>query len=152
MYYDPAAEGWTNYRYEAKVNLSRGEIAGLWFRGKVEQPDPSPEPKHDEGYYFMMSPTSGGWVRLGAVSHNAPFYPYYFDNVREIDARAWEIHRGLWYTLAVEVRGTEIKCYVNGFLAFTANDSTYSSGTIGMKTYRVDAAVWDDILVTALAP
>jgi uncharacterized repeat protein (TIGR01451 family) len=153
MYYDPAAEGWSNYRYEAKVNISRGEIAGLWFRGKVEQPDPSSEPKHDEGYYFMMSPGGGGgWVRLGAVSHNAPFYPYYFDNVREIAARAWPINRGWWYTLAVEVRGTEIKCYVDGDLVFTENDSIYSSGTIGMKTYRVESAVWDDILVTPLAP
>lgn len=152
MYYDPAAEGWSDYRYEAKVNISKGEIAGLWFRGKVEQPDPSPEPKHDEGYYFVMSPGGGGWLRLGAVSHNAPFYPYYFDNVREIAAVAYPIYRGWWYTLAVEVRGTNIKCYVDGNLVFDEDDSIYSTGTIGMKTYRVDAAVWDDILVTPLAP
>ncbi len=152
MYYDPAAEGWRDYRYEAKVNISKGEIAGLWFRGKVEQPDPSPEPKHDEGYYFVMSPGGGGWVKLGAVSHDAPFYPYYFDNVREIEAKAYPIYRGWWYTLAVEVRGSEIKCYVNGDLVITANDSIYSSGTIGMKTYRIVAGVWDDIVVTPLAP
>jgi uncharacterized repeat protein (TIGR01451 family) len=151
MYYDPAAEGWRNYRYEAKVNVSRGEIAGLWFRGKVEQPDPGPEPKHDEGYYFVMSPRSN-WIKLAVIWTDAPFYPYYFDNVIEIEAKAYTINRGEWYTLAVEVRGSEIKCYVNGNLEITANDSTFSSGTIGMKTYMVESGVWDDILVTPLAP
>jgi uncharacterized repeat protein (TIGR01451 family) len=153
-YLDPAAEGWRNYRYEAKVKVTQGENAGLWFRGKIDEPDW--ETRHVEGYYFVMRARGDdSFVKLGAIRTNDPPipHPFEFDNVREIAAVGnLVLWPNEWYTLAVEVRGDHIQCYIDGTLLMDEYDSTYSSGTIGMKTYRVVSGVWDNILVTPLAP
>jgi uncharacterized repeat protein (TIGR01451 family) len=153
-YLGPGTDNWTNYRYEAKVKITQGEQAGLWFRGKIDEPNW--ETRHVEGYYFVMRARGeDSFVKLGAIKTNDPPipHPFEFDNVREIAAQGGLVlHAGLWYTMAVEVRGSNIKCFIDDVLLIDANDSTYSSGTVGMKTYRIKSGVWDNILVTPLAP
>jgi uncharacterized repeat protein (TIGR01451 family) len=151
-YLGPGTDEWTNYRYEAKVKTTQGEMAGLWFRGKIDEPDW--ETRHVEGYYFVMRARGDdSFVKLGAIRTNDPpiDHPFEFDNVREIAAKGnLMLFSDQWYTLAVEVRGDHIQCYIDGDLLIDEYDSTYSSGTVGMKTYRIKGGLWDNILVTPL--
>jgi uncharacterized repeat protein (TIGR01451 family) len=151
MYMSPDAEEWTDYRYEARVKLSDGELMGLWFRGKVDEPDD--DTQHVEGYYLTMRPQSD-YIKLGAIRTNDPpiDHPFEFNNVRELATAPvpFDFKKGYWYTLAVEVEGSHIRCYVNGVPLINYTDSTYPSGTVGMKTYFVRSGLWDDVLVTPL--
>jgi hypothetical protein len=151
MYMTPDAEEWTDYRYEAKVRLNDGDFLGLWFRGKVDEPDE--DTRHVEGYYLVMRPPSN-YIKLGAIKTNDPpiDHPFEFDNVRELATAQVPggFQKGKWYTLAVEVEGSNIRCYFNGTLLIDEDDSTYPSGTVGMKTYQVVSGLWDDVLVTPL--
>ena len=58
--------------------------------------------------------------------------------------------KGNWYTLAVEIRGSNFKAFFNDQLVLEYDDDTFPRGTVGMKTYKVVNGVWDDILVTPL--
>jgi uncharacterized repeat protein (TIGR01451 family) len=149
-YLGPGTDDWRDYRYEAKVKSTQGEMIGLWFRGKIDEPNW--ETRHVEGYYFVMRARGDdSFVKLGAIKTNDPpiAHPFEFDNVREIAAQGGLVlFSDQWYTLAVEVRGDHIQCYIDGNLLIDVNDSTYSSGTVGMKTYRIKGGMWDNILVT----
>jgi hypothetical protein len=53
-----------------------------------------------------------------------------------------------WYTWTLTMNGTSISASINGVTLATANDSTFSSGSIGLKTRNQSA--FDNVLVTAI--
>ena len=58
--------------------------------------------------------------------------------------------RNTWHTLAVEVRGANIKVWYDGELSLDYTDpkEPFLFGTVGLKTYKADWISYDDIVVT----
>jgi hypothetical protein len=149
MYLGPGAEEWTNYRYEAKVKLVKGETIGLWFRGIYDEPDPSV--RHIEGYYLILDPGHNELRLMRMLTDEEhDIYPYTWSLPMELVDGYVFAQKGNWYTLAVEIRGSNFKCFFNDQLVLDFDDDTFPRGTVGMKTYKVENGVWDDILVTPL--
>lgn len=61
-------------------------------------------------------------------------------------SKAYTINTGSWYTIRLEVNGNLLQCYVNGTSELSANDSTFTSGRIGLYTYNA-AVEFDDVSV-----
>ncbi|MEJ2207777.1 MAG: hypothetical protein P8129_01915 [Anaerolineae bacterium] len=57
-----------------------------------------------------------------------------------------------WYSLAVEVRGANIKVFLEGVLVLDWTDPVlpYLSGTVGFKVHETKTATFDDVIVTPL--
>lgn len=53
-----------------------------------------------------------------------------------------------WYTVSMQVSGSQIRVYIDGVLALEANDSTLASGQFGVSTIAFGAIVFDDVTVT----
>lgn len=54
-----------------------------------------------------------------------------------------------WHTLKVKVNGTNIKCYIDDVLMIDRDDSQFSMGKIGLRTWEASAC-FDDIRVYPL--
>ena len=96
-----------------------------------------------------------------ASACNQPDRQYAFNNVMPLcDLREngcgvsfpgpFEHYR--WYTLVVEVRGGNIKAWLDGVLAFDYTDTNqpFLTGTVGYKAHETKTASFDDIIVSPL--
>jgi hypothetical protein len=176
MYLQPGAEDWTNYRVEAKLYLTggvtnqgvpepnSGDPVGFWIRGHY-QDAPKDSAQWVSGYYVVLCGKSDGqahWIRIAKMQEpgdcdacNKPYRLYNFNNPLQKYqgpdiAGPFEHFR--WYKLAVEVRGANIKVYVDDQLAGEWTDPTlpYLSGTIGFKAHETKTVSFDDVIVTSL--
>jgi transcriptional regulator with XRE-family HTH domain len=57
---------------------------------------------------------------------------------------------GRWYTMRIDVHGSDIRYYIDNELVLEANDSKYPTGGIGLLAYEVEWAYFDNILVKKL--
>ena len=55
------------------------------------------------------------------------------------------------YTLKLELDGASISVYLNGELKFTASDSSFTNGAIGVRTYKQSVSI-SDVEVKSLTP
>jgi len=182
MYLDEEAAGWTDYRVETKL-LLRGGVTeqdgehivtewagfpvGLWVRGQYQDVGESDPGGWVTGYYAMVGGKPENdtmFVRLlqiqttndcwGDACGN-PGNLYDFNNPHalkeEILQSTFQRHR--WYTLAVEVRGPNIKIYWEGDLVLDHTDTkeVFMEGTIGFKTFKSKTVSFDDVVVTPLS-
>jgi uncharacterized repeat protein (TIGR01451 family) len=146
-YLGPGSEDWTDYRYEAEIKRSGAGLIGLWFRGKVVES--TSLGRHVEGYYLTFT-TAGDWLRLSVLCDYGPWaYHFTCTDIVEEASYAFDPDEG-WFTVAVEVQGQDIRVYVDDNLVMEAEDDTYPTGTVGMKTYRLREGLWDDIVVTPI--
>jgi uncharacterized repeat protein (TIGR01451 family) len=148
MYRGAGSEQWTDYRVEAWVRMDDGSNMGLWVRGKYI---PSTvEGLHVEGYYVAWRPnrsvSSITLSRLRSTGGTA----YHFSDPEALVSANYLMKKNTWYRMAVEVRGDNIKVFIDGNLLIDHNDSTYSEGTVGFFCYKLAYGTWDDILVTPL--
>ncbi len=168
MYDHDEAEQWTDYRVEAKLNLHQGTGAvGLWVRGKHEFRDDG-SGQWITGYYVVVGGKAGGdyhTVKVaqlqtatdcwGAACDN-PGNLYDFNNPHDLVDPPIQLPgtftRGVWHTIAVEVRGANIKLWWDGELSLDYTDpkEPFLTGTVGFKTYKADWISYDDIIVTPL--
>jgi uncharacterized repeat protein (TIGR01451 family) len=175
MYLQPGAQDWTNYRVEANMLLrggvdnqgnpepKTGDPIGFWIRGHYQ--DSPYESQWISGYYVIIvgrSTSATHFVRIAKMQQPGdcdaclkPERMYNFDNplwkARSVDLPGpFEHYR--WYNLAVEVRGANIKVYLDGQLVLDWTDPTlpYLSGTIGFKVHETQTASFDDVVVTPL--
>jgi hypothetical protein len=54
-----------------------------------------------------------------------------------------------WHTIRFEAKGSELKLYLDGALAMTVTDHTFTSGTAGIRIDQMTDAVIDDWSVFA---
>lgn len=146
MYLSPESEGWVNYRLEARVMVKEGTAQGLWFRGQYEPSEQSS--RHVEGYYLTWRPTSN-LIKLVRLKTEGK-WAYTFHNPDELARVDYTLKKWEWYDIAVEVRGSNIKAFVDGELVLDYDDATFPTGTVGAFAYRIQDAAWDNILVTQL--
>jgi hypothetical protein len=149
MYLGPDSEEWTDYRYEAMVRLpDSDQFQGLWFRGKYR--DSEVLLLHVEGYLLVwQADLETGNVFLSRFRDEDPnannlAYP------EVLAVGDYPIALGVWYHMAIELRGSNIKVSVDDDLVIDHDDDTCPTGTVAMYSYRVSDGAWDDILVTPL--
>jgi uncharacterized repeat protein (TIGR01451 family) len=148
MYRGAGSEQWADYRMEARVRIDAGDKMGFWVRGKYVES--TVDGLHVEGYYVDWRPnrdTNG--VELWAIRDSGSTAFHFSDPVLlAVGQRLMSTYT--WYQLAVEVRGSDIKVFVDGDLVIDYNDSTWQEGTVGFFAYKAGYATWDDVLVTPL--
>jgi len=167
MYLQPGAEEWTDYRVEAKMILRTANYPhGLWVRGKYQDVGDADPGGWVVGYYIMV----GG--NQDATTHSVSLKQlqtetdcwgnacnnlgnlYDFNNPHELTyvKKDGALARWVWHTLVVEVRGANIKAWLNGvqYLDYTDTKEPFLTGTIGFKTFKANTVSFDDIVVTPL--
>jgi hypothetical protein len=65
----------------------------------------------------------------------------------DITEATYPITFGTWYTLKLELKGSNLKLFVDGVLQIQATDTQFASGQIALLVDRSDVS-WDDVLVT----
>jgi len=175
MYLGEGAEQWRNYRVETKVYLTggvdkygnprpyEGDPIALWVRGQWEPHDV--EGKWVTGYYVVVTGASNDpdhFLRLAQMRQPGDcgdacreYGQYAFNNPMvllesELVPGPFEHYR--WYDLAVEVRGNNIKAWLDGQLLIDYTDEVlpFMEGTVGFKVHETKTASFDDIVVTYL--
>jgi uncharacterized repeat protein (TIGR01451 family) len=170
MYLGPGSENWTNYRFEAWIypaSIGGEDVdkAGLWFRGLFD--DTGGSTQAVLAYYFYLSP---GETQVNAeiwqtqtpndcegdtCSH--PEWQYAFNNPRRLAKERWGMLTANWFNrwhkIAVEVRGNNIKGYVDDQLAVEITDTEGDillRGSVGLACYKAPLLRYDNVLVTPL--
>ena len=119
---------------EADMRLTSGSgNAGVIFRVS----DPQPGLNAFRGYYagagndsrVVLGRIGGGWQELGSAT--------------------LVYEEGRWYRLRVVAAGSAIRVHVDGALVLEAEDDTYASGSVGLRSSRA-AAEWDNVTVVRL--
>lgn len=168
MYLGAESEGWTDYRASTRFKVRSGLKVGLWTRGTYK--DQGGPGQWFLGYYCMVrvSSTGGEKVQLmqmrttedrGDPPEIHDDYLYHFTNPFLLAEQklATDVAYDEWHQLTVEVRGPNVKCWVDDELAIDFTDSSGSiflNGTIGLYTFGgsgIDAIIsFDDVLVEPL--
>ncbi len=146
IYQGPGSDTWTNYRYEARTKMNVGYTQGLWFRAKYIPSDLGG--RHVEGYFLNWRP-GDNIIKLMRIRDYGQ-WAYHFSIPDELASVKYTLSRGVWYHMVVEVRGSNIKAYVNDELVIDFDDDGYPTGSVGFFAYKVADAAWDNIVVTPL--
>jgi hypothetical protein len=144
-----------------------GRQAGIWLRGHYK--DSENRGQWLTGYYFTVKvrdderDTARLWQMRTDEEHwdeVHDYYWYHFQNpylLDEFHLESANVEKGEWHRLTVEVRGNNIKGYVDDELAIDFTDSVGSiflTGTVGLYAYGSDGAYavvkFDDIKVEPL--
>jgi hypothetical protein len=167
MYLQPGAEDWTDYRVEAKMIIRCDDHPhGLWVRGHYQDVGDSDPAGWVTGYYIMVGGSPGAATHFVSLKQlqtetdcwgpacNNPENLYDFNNPHEltITKMSGALARYQWHTIEVEVRGANIKVWLNGvqYIDFTDPKEPFLTGTIGLKTFKANTVSFDDILVEPL--
>jgi hypothetical protein len=169
MYRGQGSAEWTDYAYQVRFNILGGRQAGIWFRGQYQDVDVKGQ--WLTGYYFTVqiredqTDTAKLWqLRTAEEPGEEPWPPfwYHFSNPLLLEFKHLEkagVEYNEWHVLRVEVRGNNIKCYVDDELAIDYTDregSVFLKGTVGIYAYgsppRYAVIKYDDVLVEPLGP
>ena len=162
MYLQPGSEQWTDYRFEADVWMDPGTtFASLWFRGHYQ--DSASAGQWVLGYYFTIHPGGGSvsiWqtqTELDCLDDTCttPRWQYNFSNPMSLLSVDRDLigFRGAWQHIAVEVRGPNMKGFINGEQVIDFTDAVGTiilNGTVGLATYHAPLIRFDNVKVTAL--
>jgi hypothetical protein len=131
-----SATSFSDFTYDAKVQVSGDGDGGLMFRASRF----SFGADEYNGYYVGIS-NSGQKVELGKA--NGAW--------TSLKTAGMNIRANQWYQVRVVAKGANIKIYVDDMLTpkIDFNDSSFASGSIGVRSYNALAA-WDDITVQSL--
>ncbi|MHB9055683.1 MAG: beta-L-arabinofuranosidase domain-containing protein [Paludibacteraceae bacterium] len=131
------ATNFSDFTYDARVQVKSNGDGGLIFRVSKA----SFGPDEYNGYYVGIS-SSGKKVELGKAN----------GSWTSLKIASMDISLNRWYQLRVAAKGTNIKIYVDNMSTpvIDFNDSSFSSGSIGVRSYNA-LTVWDDISVNSLS-
>jgi len=156
MYIQEDSQEWTDYQFQARVNLVSGDQIGVWFRGTFVD-EGGGNGRKLTGYYFLLDPlhdTLALWQMQTDEECTDCTANYSFSNpMTLVTLSGVPLYLNHWYTIKVEVAGPLIKCYVDDALKIEYNDTvgtTFLQGTVGLFVYKASDARFDDILVESL--
>lgn len=160
IYNAPGAQGWTDYRIEARIKDSKGVdatsgLTGVWFRGTYEDSGLF-DGKAVGGYYVYMKQADEHLYLFRTPPDNPSFA------AQELVASyAWApgILTHKWYKLAIEVEGPRIQVWFEydedgisdpvKVFDYTEPAGAWTSGTVGLAVFRTIAR-FDSIYVLPL--
>jgi hypothetical protein len=169
MYLGQGAEEWTDYRLEAKINIrTDSHPQGLWVRGQYEDVGDEDTAGWVTGYYIMLgggADRDSHYVSLKQLQTledcwgnacNNPHNLYDFNNPHELTITRADgnLTRWAWHSVVVEVRGANVKVWLNGvqYIDYTDEKEPFLTGTVGLKVYKAETVSFDDVIVTPLEP
>ena len=119
---------WSNYLYTVAVKPS------CWAS------------EHD-GLLFGIHEGGGGHYTLDIVGGNQLVLEKTVNGTVSVLATAfYTFNPSLWYNVSVSLPGSLITAYVNGTPVLQANDSTFTSGAVGLEAN--DPVAFDNVVVT----
>ena len=130
-------ENWTDYTVEAKVRITEGgplaPIVGIFFR--VNGDNPKKGLMECNYYYF----------RLDQRAAEGPCLIKSPNKIIEIHkAKPCKLETD--YVLKAVVKGSSIKCYIDGKLEFDVKDDSFPKGSVGVGTFNAGAS-FDNLTV-----
>lgn len=167
MYLQPGAEDWTDYRVTAKMIIRCDDHPhGLWVRGQYKDVGDADPAGWVTGYYIMVGGSPGAATHFVSLKQmqteddcwgpacGNPENLYDFNNPHEltITKMSGALARYQWHTIEVEVRGANVKVWLNGdqYIDYTDTKEPFLTGTVGLKTFKANTVSFDDILVEPL--
>ena len=128
---------WTDYTVEAKVRITEGgplaPIVGIFFR--VNGDNPKKGLMECNYYYF----------RLDQRAAEGPCLIKSPNKIIEIHkAKPCKLDKN--YVLKAVVKGSSIKCYIDGKLEFDVKDDSFPKGSVGVGTFNAGAS-FDNLTV-----
>jgi len=114
------------FTYEGKVIIYSGDAAGLTFRSSVD----------GASSYDIMLDAAHGTFQIG----KRPSYT-------NLVGCTLPIERNRWYTIKVVVSGDRIEAYLDGSKRLIGEDTTYTTGYLGVILDSATAG-YDDLLAT----
>lgn len=129
-------ESWTDYAVSVDAELFQGQGYGVYFRAQ--------DFISLDSYIFQYDPGYGsGEFIFRTVVNGREKSP--FARAKPPEGFQWT---GVEREITVEAVGSSLKAYVDGVLVLEANDSTYSQGAIGLRTWGKSYASFDNVEVT----
>lgn len=131
----------TDYSVDIRVaELQSGDGYGVWFRA-----DPN-APNGVNGYTFQYDPGYGqGEFIIRKWVNGSERSPFARASAANFD---WNVP----HNIKVDVVGDTFIAYVDGQPVLTGQDSTYSSGTAGLRTWDSSHATFEDYTISEIEP
>jgi len=155
-------KNWRDFSFEAKVKANSGNV-GIAVRMSVDDITlKSPEVK---GYRLVLTPKALRFQRYRLIQPNGKKGDH--TNPFTLVEKPFNFVYGQWYTLKIEAKGANFRCYVNGKLEIEYDDVSamtedelkqgythpqgpiFPEGSIGFVEWKANAW-WDDVLVKSL--
>ena len=86
-------------------------------------------------------------LRANALENNVNIYKYVNGSRITLKEGSAPVVSGKWQVLRVEVNGADIRGFLDGKLVVEANDTTFTSGKIGLWTKADSIACFDNVEV-----
>jgi len=133
---------WTDYFVQADVELtSPSARAGVCLRVSRDATEWPPDCRC---YQCYLDAAQAKFV-FGVWWWRPETYQWQWGTLRETSFS----QPSDWHTIAVEARGSQFHCYLDGTYRFTANSSTYVQGMVGLRV-REGSALFDNVVVRDL--
>jgi hypothetical protein len=128
--YWQAGTGWTDYSASVKINSTDNDIIGVMFRYQ------------DENNYYRFTWDKQRNTRNLVKCEGGVFSVLVEDSVPYVTGKEYQVK--------IAVQGSILQVSIDGSPVFSANDSTFSSGTIALYSWGNTGSYFDDILVEGL--
>jgi hypothetical protein len=115
-------------RFKA-VSGSEDRAAGIIFRIQ------------DEDNFYIL--------RANALEDNVNIYKFVAGSRHAVKKGSAKVPSGKWQELRVEVKGNDIRGYLNGKLVVEAHDDTFKAGKVGLWTKADSVTCFDDVKASA---
>eukprot|EP01084_Bolivina_argentea_P253923 426734_1 len=123
---------WRDYKIEIKYRYLSGDEIGILVRSQTVSPI------NDGGQQYSFS-SSFNYQRVQMSIKN--------DNHSYVTSEPVTINTNIEYILRVEVSGNIFDVYWNNKFIFTVNDSTFTFGSIGLRTFLA-SAIFTSVRIT----
>jgi hypothetical protein len=149
MYLGPGSFDWENYRIEARVKLNNTKtFQGIWVRGYYEESELNR--RCVGGYLVQWRVGTIEDIWIAKLQDEGAGCGDLADPVDLAETHEYGMSRGVWYRVAVEVRDSNIKVFLNDTPVLEVDDDTYATGTVGFFSWKIQDGLWDNVVVTPL--
>ncbi len=123
-----AGSGWTDYTAAVTIKSNDNDIIGVMFRYQ------------DENNYYRFTWDKERSTRNLVKCENGQFTILAQDSVPYVTGKSYQVK--------ISAQGSSLNVSIDGSPVFSANDSTFLSGTIALYSWGNTGSYFDDIMVT----
>lgn len=104
-----------------------------------------------KSYIYFRVQDLGNFYRYGILFDNLTLYKRVKYKWYRLGQFRFEPKKNIWYNLSVEAKGKDLICYLDGEPVIRVQDTTFSSGGIGLGVFEDEMVnYYDDVLVRPL--